>query len=132
MWSSTKQVVNNEIIRRAIRKTVFIPLDPAGVSQSTYDISNIPFIPDEMIVRTITSLNVTGSADTVFSIISDLTDWYIMASISTISGSTVIYNAKFPINREIKGTYTFKFLDYQNQPTTLNMWLTIQLEFIKY
>ena len=55
-----------------------------------------------------------------------------MASISTSSASTVIYNARFPINREIKGTYTFKYLDYQNQPATLNMWLTIQLEFIKY
>ena len=131
MWSSSKSVVNNEIIKRPTRKTILVSLDPYNVTEAQFSITNVNFTPDDMIVKTITCLN-NGGVTGVYKIISDLTDWQPIGIVSTSSVEINTIDLVYKLDKQINGTYTFKFLDYLNQPATLNMWLTIQLEFIKY
>ena len=131
MWGSSKPVVNNEIIKLPTRKTVFVSLDPNSENEVFYEISNVNFTPDVMIVKSITVIN-AGTADAVYRIITDLTDWQPIAIINTKSVEINLIDVTFNLNKQINGTYTFRFTDYIGDSVNLSMFLTLQLEFIKY
>ena len=132
MWSSSKQVVNNEIIKKPIRRNIIMNIDLATTPATsfTYNFDNINFIPDELIVKSLIFRDIASNGTYV--ITSDLTDWQPLAYFSDNSVELLEINLIYPLGREIKGTYTFNISAADSAHENTDGYLAIFLEFIKY
>lgn len=133
MWSQSK----NEIIKKITSQTVFVLLSyttaggPSDGYLQTFDIFNLKFKPDEMLVKNIVIY--AAGASGVYVIKSDLVDWYVLGTFTDgLDASSNVY-APFQINKEVNGTYTFTLYKIDGQtPANVTVQVAIQLEFIKY
>lgn len=119
------------------RRTVIITINTASPSYVnntiTQRISNIDFIPDEVILRTISATNFDNSNEQ-FLVSSNLIG-NVLGCCCVHSGETSNINPQsvFPLGRQINGTYTFTLLDFEGVTTVLNtMVVNLCLEFVEY
>jgi len=120
------------------RKTVIITINTSSPTYINNTISqridNINFIPDEVILRTISVANLDNDNE-VFIISSNLVNNNVMGVCCVHSSETTVSNPQsvFPLGRQINGNYTFTLLDSSGNITNLNnMIVSLCLEFVEY
>lgn len=109
-----------------------ITQDLSSSTDFYYTISNINFIPDIMIVRTV---NIQGTASSaIYNVFCDLVDGDGIIASTPINISTSQKN-RYKINYNVNGSHHFKLYtnDKSTSSATTNLNnLTIHLEFVKY
>jgi hypothetical protein len=115
------------------RKTVIVSIDSSSGSYINNTISraisDVAFIPDEVVVRTISVSN-GHNTNEVFIITSSLISNNVLGCCSVHDGETSNTNPQsvFPLGTPINGNYSFTLLNTVN----LNLVINIVLEFIQY
>lgn len=119
------------------RKTVVIQQLVAAQAPFSFTFDNIYFEPDEVILRGISVSDING-VDANVSIWSDLVDNYPMVSFAisaTPTNGTPNFNTcelHFPLNKVIKGAYTFTLKNFAGALADFDGVLGLHLEFVKY
>jgi hypothetical protein len=102
-----------------------------------YDI-NIEFVPDEIVLKYLTAYDEdTATKESILTIMTDLIDGHIIASIPKATAFHESYNIPFNNNkRPIQGCYNFSFraIDGSNpvNSATFDMDIAMTLVFIKW
>src|SRR5690348_5911645 len=106
----------------------------AGVSSFDFDIRNVPFEPDYMVIKSLSIYN-NGAGDEIFLMRSNLTNKYLpMLSFDVHTASyTQELDLRFPLGKLVDGTFTFEFIRVSTGGlSNLNLLeLAINIEFIK-
>ena len=115
---------------------------PLNSITTNFNINNIEFIPDELIINTIAyndkSTNVTQNAS-MYSLSSNLVSNYTLSSFPNY-GTIAAYlklDTPFKINNSVNGNYTFTLsdaymIDLSTGVNTVNMFITLMVTFYKY
>lgn len=119
------------------RKThvVTISTTASGYSNNsiTYNFKNISFIPDEMIVRSVSVINNTGTRECAIvytNLVSDNICSFVCTQTNTTNNQL---DNRFIIGKEVSGNYVFTLLDENKAIVAMNdMVITITLEFVEY
>ena len=130
MWGSkqVENIENKKIIKKTIQNQI-ITLSLATVSSVSFTIDNLTFTPDKMNVKSILFRDGAGSSVSNYIILSDLTDWKPIAYFNDQMTQASYLNIEFYLNKQINGTYNFKFVDYLLNPVNVDGYLTLHLEF---
>ena len=96
-------------MKKEVLKTVIINLDlkstGQGYSSASFTISNVTFISDEVLVRSILYRNSASTAN--FVITSDLVDWNPLGYFSSASVTLTPIYIKYRLEKPVNGTYPF-------------------------
>ena len=116
-----------------IKQTVFVYYKGAGaaVGGFTFNISNVAFQPDTLIVKSIDYNDGGNGAENVVLLYSDLVGNRPLVSFATDTKSYFIKpkNVYHPFNIIPQGTFAFNYIDITNTPITLDADICIELEF---
>ena len=128
--------MNKEILTKQVESRVIYTYTPAGFGVNSFDFtfSNISFIPDYMIIKSITVFN-NGAATGAVLLRSNLFNNYLpMLSLYITNSYSMEMNLRYPMNKSINGTYTFEFIDITTGGLIVNIpnfGLAINVEFVK-
>lgn len=124
----------NVLNRRTVIVSINTTLPSYNNNTISQRISNIDFIPDEVILRTISVINADNNNES-FIITSNLINGNAIGCCSVHSAETATTNPQsvFPLGRQINGDYSFTLLDGNGNVATMNsMIITLCLEFVEY
>ena len=118
-----------------VKKTVFIYYKGSGaaVGGFTFNISNVAFQPDTLIVKSIDYNDGGNGAENVVLLYSDLVGNRPLVSFATDTKSYFIKpkNVYHPFNTIPQGTFAFNYIDITNATIDLQADICIELEFSK-
>lgn len=111
-----------------VRKNILVIANLNNASEFTFNI-DVPFTPDEMIVRNVSVVDVGGAH--VYIIKSSLVDYEVLLSMANTDQSTY-YQVTHTMNKPINGQFSFKLYAVDGTALVVTSELTIQLEFVRY
>ena len=118
-----------------IKQTVFVYFKGAGTDESgfTFNISNVAFQPDTLIVKGIDYQDSASAADNLVLLYSNLVGNRPLVSFVNVStyGFMQRKDIYFPINIKLQGTFQFKYMTVDNNLVDLDGDICIELEFSK-
>ena len=118
-----------------IKQTVFVYHKGAGAATGgfTFNISNVAFQPDTLIVKSIDYNDGGNGAENVVLLYSDLIGNRPLVSFATTTTSYFIKpkNVYHPFNIIPQGTFAFNYIDITNEAVDLPADICIELEFSK-
>ena len=123
---------------KQVESRVIYTYTPGGIGVYTnsfdFTFSNISFIPDYMVIKSITVFN-NGAVTNAVILRSNLFNSYLpMLAINITNSYTMGLNIRYPMNKSINGTYTFEFIDITTGGLIVNLplfGLAINVEFVK-
>ena len=125
-----------------VRKNISIPFDLiTGKGGYTYNIQNIDFIPDEVVIKNIvfTLANPLAPDNSTTSIYTDLVSDFIGSFSDVPPGNFTMPNLTFTLKRPVNRLFKFDILAASDNTNDNDMVdfartgdLTIHLEFLKY
>jgi hypothetical protein len=122
-----------------LRKTITISMNLFGQTEYNIPVHDVPFNPDEVILRSVSSCNTddAGAIFVFYSMWSNLINETLFSQAHPINtSSNQSYEVHFPLNgRPVQGSYQFKVLDENKDAipaAAIRCSVSFQLEFIKY
>ena len=112
---------------------VFYTGGTTAISSFTFNISNVPFQPDTLIVRYVNFVDAGSSSDNIVLLYSDLVGNKPLVAFTnnTIGISSQKMDVYHKFNIIPQGTFTFNYITTAGAPLTLTGSISIQLEFSK-
>ena len=118
-----------------VKQTVYIYYKGAGtaVGGFTFNISNVAFQPDTLIVKSIEFVDGGTGTEHVVLLYSDLVGNRPLLSFANANASYFIKtkDVYHPFNVILQGTFTFNYIEVNNTQVSLDGDICIELEFSK-